>query len=143
MDATFVNSENSKTSDVHRLLVNISDKIDLKRIDKCVALSNLNIYSRWKNIRKSYKKNKFKKPAPTWNEKFEISNGSKSVSDITEYFEYIIKKHSRVTDNRPIKTEARQLYVEREVHFMKVEKWFLMILKVEYFHKNQLKVGVI
>ena len=48
-----------------------------------------------------------------------------------------------MTDNRPIKTEARQLYVEREVHFMKVEKWFLMILKVEYFHKNQLKVGVI
>lgn len=76
MDATFVNSENSKTSDVHRLLVNISDKIDLKRIDKCVALSNLNIYSRWKNIKKSHKKNKFKKTAPTWNEKVEISDGS-------------------------------------------------------------------
>lgn len=48
-----------------------------------------------------------------------------------------------MTDNRPIRTEARQLYVEREVHSMKVEKGFLMILKLEYFHKNQLKVEVI
>ena len=50
MDTIFMNSENSKTSDPHRLLVNLSDKINLKRSDKYVALSNLSIYSTWENI---------------------------------------------------------------------------------------------
>ena len=49
MDAIFTNSENSKTSDPHRLLLNLSDKINLKRSDKYIALSNLSIYYKWKN----------------------------------------------------------------------------------------------
>ena len=49
-----MNYENSKTSDPHRLLLNLSDKINLKRSDKYVALSNLSIYYKWKNIKKSY-----------------------------------------------------------------------------------------
>ena len=48
-------SENSKTSDLHRLLLNLSGKIKLKRSDKYVALSNLSIYNAWTNIKKSYK----------------------------------------------------------------------------------------
>ena len=52
MDFTFMNSENSKTSDPHRLLLNILDKTNLKRSDKYVALSNLSIYYAWKNIKK-------------------------------------------------------------------------------------------
>ena len=52
MDTIFMNSENSKTSDPHRLLLNLSDKINLKRSDKYVALSNLSIYYAWKNIKK-------------------------------------------------------------------------------------------
>ena len=59
-----MNSEKSKTSDPHRLLLNISDKMNLKRKDKYVVLSNLGIYYTWKNIKKSYKTNKFKKSAP-------------------------------------------------------------------------------
>ena len=55
-----MNSENSKTSDHHRLLLNLSDKINLKRSDQYVALSNLTIYYTWKSIKKSYKNNKFK-----------------------------------------------------------------------------------
>ena len=51
-----MNYENSKKSDPHRLLLNLSDKINLKRSDKYVALSNLSIYYTWKNIKKSYKK---------------------------------------------------------------------------------------
>ena len=62
-----MNSENSKTYDPHRLLLHLSDKINLKRSDKYVALSNLSIYYTWKNIKKSYKNNKFKISAPTWN----------------------------------------------------------------------------
>ena len=44
MDTIFMNSENSKTSDPHRLLLNLTDKKDLRRKDKYVALSNLSIY---------------------------------------------------------------------------------------------------
>ena len=60
MDTKFMNFENSKTSDPHRLLLNLSDKINLKRSDKYIALSNLSIYYTWENIKKLYKNNKFK-----------------------------------------------------------------------------------
>ena len=62
-----MNSINSETSDSDRLLLNLSDKINSKRKDSYVALSNLSIYYTWKNIKKSFKKNKFKILAPTWN----------------------------------------------------------------------------
>ena len=77
-----MNSENSKTSDPLRLLLNLPDKIDLKRSDKYVALSNLSIHYTWKNITKSCKNDKFKISALTWNEEFELPDGSYSVSDI-------------------------------------------------------------
>ena len=53
MDTIFVNSENSKTSDPQRLLLNLPVKINLRRSDKFVALSNLNIYYTWKNKKKN------------------------------------------------------------------------------------------
>ena len=65
MDIISMNSKNSKTSDPHRLLDNLTDKIDVKRKDKYIALSNLSIYYTWKNVKKSYKNNKFKILAPT------------------------------------------------------------------------------
>ena len=69
--------------DPHRLLLNLLDKINLKtEVTEYVALSNLNIYSTWKNIKKSYKNNKFEISAPTWNEEFELPDGSYSASDI-------------------------------------------------------------
>ena len=55
-----MNSANSKASDPHILLLNISDKINLKRSDKCDALSNLSICYTWKSIKTSYKNNKYK-----------------------------------------------------------------------------------
>ena len=61
----FMNSKNSKTSDTHRLLLNLTDKIDIIRKDKYIALSNLSIYYTRKNIKKSYKNNKFKISAVT------------------------------------------------------------------------------
>ena len=54
-------------------------------------------------IKKSYKNNKFKISALIWNEEFQLTDGSYSVSDIQDYFEYIIKKHETVTDNPSIK----------------------------------------
>ena len=67
MNTIFINSENRELSDPRRLLLNLTDKIDLRRRDKYIALSNLSIQYRWKNITKSYRSNKFKIPAPTWN----------------------------------------------------------------------------
>ena len=81
-----MNSENSKASHPHRLLLTLADKINLKRSDKYVALSNLSIYYTWKNIKKSYKNSEFKISTSTRNEEFELPDGSYSVSDIQDYF---------------------------------------------------------
>ena len=80
MDTIFINSGYSKTSDSHKLLLNLLDKTNLKRSEKYFALSNLSIYYIWKNIKKSYKNNKFKVSAPTWNEEFELPDGSYAIS---------------------------------------------------------------
>ena len=89
MDTTFMNSENSKNSKPHVLILNLTDKIDLRRCEKSIPLSSRRIYYTWKNIKSSYINNKFKISAPTWNDKFELPDGSYTVSDIQYYFEYI------------------------------------------------------
>ena len=89
MGTIFMNCENSKTSEYNVLLLKLTDKLDLRRSQKTVALSNLSIYYTWKNIKRSYNNNKFKISAPTWNEKFELPDGSYSISDIQYYFKYI------------------------------------------------------
>ena len=55
MDTTFINSGNSKTRESHGILFTLSEKINLKETDEYVVLSNLSIYSTWKNV-KSYAK---------------------------------------------------------------------------------------
>ena len=91
MNTIFTDSKNSKTSGARWILFNLTEKIKLKRIDKYVGLSNLSIYYAWKNIKKSYQKNKFKISAPTWNEEFELPDGLYSVSDIQDCFKYLLK----------------------------------------------------
>ena len=95
MDTIFMNSKNSKTSKPHVLILKFTDKLDLRRSENRIALSNLSIYYTWKNIKSSYNDSKFKISAPTWNDKFELPDGSYSVSDIQDYFEYILKKACR------------------------------------------------
>ena len=99
MGTIFMNSENSKTSRPHVLILKLTNKLDLKLGGKVIALSNLSIYYKWKNIKSSYNNNKFKIPAPTWNDEFELSDGSYSVSDIQEYFEYILKNTEKILIN--------------------------------------------
>ena len=101
MDTIFMNSKNSRTSEYHVLLLNLTNKSNL-RSEKTVALSNLSIYYTWKNIKSSYNNNKFKIPAPTWNEVFKLPDGSYSISDIQDYFQYILKKHNESVDNPPV-----------------------------------------
>ena len=86
-----MNSKNNVSSDIHRPLLSVTDKINLKRSDKYVALSNFSIYYTWENMKKSCKNNKFKISVPTWNEEFELPDGSNSVSNIQDYFKYLLK----------------------------------------------------
>ena len=102
MDTIFMNSENSKTPEPYILKLKLTDKLNLRLDKKVIALSNLSIYYTWNNIKSSYNNNKFKKSAPTWNEE------SYSVSDIQDYFEYILKKHGKNTDKPSI-----QIYVNK------------------------------
>ena len=109
MDTIFMNSENSKTSEMHVLILKLklTDKLDLRRGEKIIALSNLSIYYIWKNIKSSYNNSKFKISAPTWNDKFEVQDGSYSVSDIQDYFEYTLKKYGENIDNSPVKKDMQ------------------------------------
>ena len=66
MDTIFMNSENSKTFEPHLLILKLTNKLYL-RIGE-----NLGIYYTWKIMKSSYNNNKFKIPAPTWNDKFEL-----------------------------------------------------------------------
>ena len=108
MDTIFMNSENSKTPKPHVLILKLTNKLDLRLGEKVIALSNLSIYYTWRNIKSSYNNNKFKISAPTWNDEFELPDGSYSVSDIQDYFKYILKKHGENT-NKP----SVQIYVNK------------------------------
>ena len=91
METIFMNTENSKTNEPHRFRLTLADQLNRKDLNKNMALANLGIYYTWKNIKSAYKNNKFKISAPTWNDEFDLPDGSYSVSEIQDYFEYIIK----------------------------------------------------
>ena len=67
-----MNSENSKTSKLHFLILKRTNKLDLRIGEKIIALSNLSIYYTWKNVKRSYNNNKFKISVPTWHERFKL-----------------------------------------------------------------------
>ena len=69
-------TENSKTNEPHRFRLDLTDKIDLKKSKKNMALANLSIYYTWKNIKTEKNNNKFKISAPIWNETFDLLDGS-------------------------------------------------------------------
>ena len=103
-----MNSENSKAFMPHILKLKLTSKLDLRIGEKVIALLNLSIYYTRKNIKSSNNNNKLKISAPTWNEEYKLPDGSYSVSDIQDYFEYILKKHGENT-NKP----SIQIYVNK------------------------------
>ena len=129
MNNIFRNSENSKTSDPHGLLVNLTKKIDLERKDKYIALLNRSIYYTWQIIKKSYKNNKFKISGPTWGEEFELPDGTYSISDIQNYLEYILKKHGEKTINPSVRTCINK--IENRVTFKIKAGYYLKLLTPE------------
>ena len=99
MDTIFMNLENSKTSKQNVLTLKLTDKLDLRIGEKVIVLSNLSIYYIWKNIKSSYNNNKFKISMITRNEEFGLPDGLCSVSDIQDYFEYILKNMEKALIN--------------------------------------------
>ena len=97
-----MNTKNSKTSERHKFKLDLTNKINLENTNKNMALANLSIYYTWKNINSEYNNNKFKISAPTWNDTFDLPDGSYSISDIQDYFEFIIKKQETFTENPPV-----------------------------------------
>ena len=102
METFFMNSKNSKTSEPNRFKYDLIDKLDLRNPNKNMVLANLSIYYTWKNVKSTYYNNKFKISAPTWNETFDLPDGSYNISEIQDYIEYIIKKHETIGENPPI-----------------------------------------
>ena len=102
MDTIVMYSENSKTSEPYLLILNLTYKLDVGRGEKSIT-SNLSIYYTWKNIKSSCNNNKFKISAPKWNDKFELPDGWYSVSDIQDYFRYILKKHGENINNPSVR----------------------------------------
>ena len=109
METISMNIENSKTSKSHRFKLNLTDKLSLKDPKKNMALANLSIYYTWKNINSEYNDNKFKISTRTSNETFDLPDGSYSISDIQDYFEFIIKKHEPLTENPSIQIYPNEI----------------------------------
>ena len=95
----------------------------MRRGENRIAWSNLSIYYTWKNIKSSYNNNKFKISAPTWNDEFELPDGSYSVSDIQDYFEYILKKHGENIDKPSVKIYVNK--IENRITFKIKNKYSL------------------
>ena len=103
METFFMNSKNSKTNEPYKFKYDLIDNLDLRNQNKNIALANLYIYYyTWKNVKSTYNNNKFKISAPTWNETFDLPDGSYNISEIQDYIEYIIKKHETIAENTPI-----------------------------------------
>ena len=131
MDTIFMNSENSKTSKPHILILKLTDKLD-KKSWKSIALSNL-----------SYNSNKFKVSTPTWNDEFEWTDGSNSISYIQDYFEYIFKKHNESIDNPPIRIYVNR--IKNKITFKIKIGYYLELLTPETIKllasfKNKIKI---
>ena len=116
-----MNTENSKTSEPHRFKLDLTDKRNLKDPNKNMTLSNLSIYYTWKKIKSEYNNNKFKILAVTWNDTFDLPDGSYYIADIQDYFQFIIKKFETLTENPPI-----QIYPN------KIKKRTVFKIRAEY-----------
>ena len=113
----------------HTLKLKLTSKLDLRLGEKVIALSKLSIYYTLKNIKSSYNNNKFKISAPTWNKEFKLPAGSYYVSDIQDYFEYILKKHEENIDKPSIRIYVNK--IENRITFKIKNGYCLELLTKE------------
>ena len=116
-----MSTENSKTGEPHKFKSDLIDRLNLKNPNKNMALANVSIYYTCKNIKSEYNNNKFKISSPTWNDTFDLPDGSYSIDDIQDYFEFIIKKYGTLTENPPV-----QIYPN------KIKNWIVFKIKTGY-----------
>ena len=86
-----MNTESSKINEPQKFRLTLAGKLNLKDPNKNMALADLILHNTWKTIKSEYNNNNFKISAPTWNDTFDLPDGSYSVSDIQDYSEYITK----------------------------------------------------
>ena len=125
----FMNSKNSQTYKPHILILKFTDKLDLRRDENRISLSNLSIYYTGKKIKSSYNNNKIQKSAPTWNDKFELPDEWYSVANIQDYFEYILKKQGENIDNPSVKIYVNK--IENRITFRIKNGYSLELLTAE------------
>ena len=149
METTFMNTENSTTNESNKVIYQFTDKLNLKsRNNKNIGLVNLSIYYTRKNIKTEYNSNKFKISSPAWNDTFDLPDGSYSISDIQDYFEFIIKRHETLTENPtiqiyPNKIKNRTDYILELLspEMMKLSespKKMLIKIKMEIYAKTRI-----
>ena len=109
METFFMNTKNSKTDESYMCKYNLIDKLNLKNPNKNMELANLSMYYTWKNVKSIYKNNKFKISALTWNETFDLPDGSYNIPAIQNYFEYVIKKHETINNTAPVLIDANNI----------------------------------
>ena len=114
--------------------------------------ANLNIYQTQKNIKSAYNNNKFKVSAPNWNDKFNLPDGSYSISGIRDYFEYFVKKHETITDNPLVQIYTNKiknrivfqiktgykLELSQQRDHQEEQKKMLLIVKMKDMYQNQI-----
>ena len=101
METMFMNTENSRINKSDKFHYYFIDKLSIKDPNKNIALVNLSIYYTRKTIKSAHDNSKFKISVPTWNDEFDLYDRSHFVSDIQDYFEYIIKRHETVEKIHP------------------------------------------
>ena len=125
-----MNTENNKTNESKRFIYQFTDKLNLTTPNnKSIGLVNLSIYYTWKKIKSEYNNNKFKIFAPTWNHTFDLPDGSYPISDIQDYFEFIIKKHENLTEYPPIQIYPNK--IKNRIVFMVKTGYKLELLSPE------------
>ena len=102
-------------------MLNLIERIDLIK-DKYIALPSLSIYYIWKRIKSSYKNNRFKILVLIWHEEFALPDGSYSISDVTDYFEYILKS-----------IRKRQLILHKWYTQKKIENRITFKIRTRYY----------
>ena len=108
METIFIKTENSEKKSL-TIFSQFNDKPNLKNPNKNIALGYLSIYQMQKKIKSANNNNKFKISAPTWNDEFDLPEGSYSVSDIQDYFEYVIKNMKQQKIILPYKFTSTEL----------------------------------
>ena len=129
METIFTNTKNSKTNEPQRFRLSLVDKLTLKDLNKNMELANLSIYYTWKNIKSAYNNNKFKISVPIWNDELDLPDGSYSIADIQDYFDFIIKKYETLAENSPVQIYPNK--IKNRIVFKVKTRYKLELLSLE------------